>query len=108
MGVHLPGEHLASITLKEVIFLEGLIFEAVLIFILILLNGFFSSSEIAIISAMRSTIDKLAKEGNRSAARVAQMKDDPDKFLATVQVGMTFVATLASVIGGVAAIEFLK
>ena len=44
--------------------LEGLIIEAVIITVLILLNGFFSSAEIAIISAKRSVIEKLAKDGN--------------------------------------------
>lgn len=87
---------------------EGLILEAVIIFILILLNGFFSGAEIAIISAKRSAIDKLAKEGNRGARVVQRMKEHPDPFLATVQIGVTVVATLASVIGGIAAVEVLK
>jgi len=88
--------------------LEGLIIEAVIITVLILLNGFFSSAEIAIISAKRSVIEKLAKDGNLSARYVSRMKEDPDRFLATVQVGVTVVGTLASVIGGVTAAEFLK
>lgn len=88
--------------------LEGLIFEAIVIFILILLNGFFSSAEIAIISAKRSVIDKLAKDGNFSADVVRRMKEDPDRFLATVQIGVTVVSTLASVIGGVTAAESIK
>ncbi|MBI5643188.1 MAG: HlyC/CorC family transporter [Deltaproteobacteria bacterium] len=87
---------------------EGLIFEAIFIFILIILNGFFSSAEIAIISAKRSVIEKLAKEGNSSAAVVNRMKEEPDKFLATVQVGVTVVSTLASVVGGVTAATHLK
>ncbi|GMR05046.1 MAG: hemolysin family protein [Thermodesulfobacteriota bacterium] len=89
-------------------FVEGLFIEALIILILILINGFFSGSEIAVISAKRSVIDKLAKEGHASAATVAKMKEEPDRFLATVQVGVTVVTTLASVIGGVTAIEFFK
>ncbi len=88
--------------------IESLIIEAVIIFILILINGFFSSSEIAIVSSKRSVIDKLARDGVRSARIVSEMKDNPERFLATVQVGVTVVGTLASVIGGVAAVEFLK
>lgn len=88
--------------------LEGLIFEALIILVLIIINGFFSSAEIAIISSKRSVIEKLAKEGNHSAALVSRMKEEPDRFLATVQIGVTVVATLASVIGGVTASEFLK
>jgi putative hemolysin len=64
---------------------EGLIFEALFVLILILINGFFSSAEIAIISAKRSIIDKLSKDGNLSATVVQQMKEDPDRFLATVR-----------------------
>ena len=87
---------------------EGLIFEALFVFILIIINGFFSSAEIAIISAKRSIIDKLSKEGNISASVVQQMKEDPDRFLATVQVGVTVVSTLASVLGGIIASESIK
>lgn len=87
---------------------EGLIFEAILIVVLIIINGFFSSAEIAIISARRGVIEKLAKEGNASAAVVTNMKENPERFLATVQVGVTVVSTLASVIGGVTAAEYLK
>ncbi len=82
--------------------------EAIIILLLILLNGFFSSAEIAIVSARKSVIDRLVKEGVASARIVSRMKEDPERFLATVQMGVTVVGTLASVIGGVAAIEFLK
>ncbi len=88
--------------------IETIIFEALLILLLIALNGFFSSSEIAIISSKRSAIDKLAKDGNSSAKIVSRMKAEPENFLATVQVGVTVVGTLASVMGGVIAIEVLK
>jgi len=87
---------------------EGLVFEALIILILIIINGFFSSAEIAIISAKRSIIEKLAKDGNLSASIVSQMKENPDRFLATVQVGVTVVSTCASVLGGVIASEHIK
>ena len=88
--------------------MDSLIVEALLVFVLIVINGFFSSAEIAIISSKRSTIDALAVDGNKSARIVTEMKDDPESFLATVQIGVTVVSTLASVIGGVAAIEFIQ
>lgn len=87
---------------------ESLWLEAVVILILILANGFFSGSEIAIISARRSKIEEFSKKGMHSADIVKQLKDDPDRFLATVQIGITIIGSLASVIGGVAAIEILK
>lgn len=82
--------------------------EAIVIGVLILLNGFFSGSEIALISARRSRIQQLAKDGDARAQRVVAMREDPDRFLATVQVGVTFVGTLASAVGGVAAVRALS
>ena len=87
---------------------EGLIFEAIIILLLILLNGFFATSEIAIISSRRSVVEKLAKDGKGSAKLVSKMKEEPERFLATIQVGVTLIGTLASVMGGVIAIEVLK
>ncbi len=87
---------------------EGLIIEAIIIFLLILLNGFFATSEIAIISSRRSVVEKFAKDGKGSARLVSKMKEEPERFLATIQVGVTLIGTLASVIGGVVAVEFLK
>ncbi|MBI5561311.1 MAG: HlyC/CorC family transporter [Deltaproteobacteria bacterium] len=87
---------------------DGLIFEAIAIIVLILLNGFFASAEIAIITAKRSVLEKLAKEGSQAAVIVARLKEDPDRLLATVQVGVTVVGTLASALGGIAAAQSLK
>lgn len=89
-------------------FIEGLWFEVALIFCLILANGFFAASEIAIIATRKTRIDTLLEKGVRSAAAVARLKNDPDRFLATVQIGVTIMGTLASAIGGAVAIEFLK
>ncbi|MEK7341141.1 MAG: CNNM domain-containing protein, partial [Candidatus Binatota bacterium] len=89
-------------------FIEGFWFEVVLIFFLILANGFFAAAEIAVIATRKTRIDSLVEKGIRSASVVARLKDDPDRFLATVQIGVTLVGTLASAIGGAAAIQFLK
>jgi putative hemolysin len=71
------------------------------IVLLLLGNGFFSGSEIAIISARRSRIDRLAEQGSRAARRVRELQDNMDRFLATVQIGVTVCGTLAGVLGGV-------
>ena len=89
-------------------FIESFWLELVLIFFLILANGFFAASEIAIIATRKTRIDSLVEKGVRSATLLARLKDDPDRFLATVQIGVTLVGTLASAIGGAAAIEYLK
>jgi putative hemolysin len=70
------------------------------IFFCLLGNGFFSGSEIALLSAKRGQIEALIGRGNRRAARVKQLQDDPDTLLATVQIGVTLMGTLAGVLGG--------
>src|SRR5262245_45642244 len=71
-----------------------------LIFVMLVGNGLFSGSEIAVISARRSRIDALAAEGSRAASRVKRLQDNLDGFLATVQIGVTLFGTLAGVMGG--------
>jgi len=78
------------------------------IVLLLLGNGFFSGGEIAIISARRGSIERLAAQGSRAAARVREMQDNMDRFLATVQIGVTFCGTLAGVMGGFLASRFLE
>jgi putative hemolysin len=70
------------------------------IFFCLLGNGFFSGSEIALLSAKRGQIETLIAAGNHRAARVKRLQDDPDTLLATVQIGVTFMGTLAGVLGG--------
>ncbi len=82
--------------------------EAVLIVVLILANGFFAASEIAMIAMRKSRIDALLEKGVTAAAAVARLKNDPDRFLATVQIGVTVVSSFASAVGGAAAIGYLK
>jgi putative hemolysin len=89
-------------------FLETFWLEIGLILLLILANGFFAASEIAIIATRKTRIDTLLEKGERSAAVLAKLKNDPDRFLATVQIGVTLVGTLASAIGGVAATSFIS
>jgi len=70
--------------------------ELLVIVILTLLQGFFVSAEISIISIRRSRLDQLAEEGNRRARRVRRLKDDPGRFLAVVQLGLTVLGFFAS------------
>src|SRR5512137_2079687 len=79
--------------------------EILLVGILILLNGVFAAAEVALISARRSRIQQLAAEGDDRARRVAALQDDAERFLATVQIGITFIGTLASAVGGASAIR---
>ncbi len=63
-------------------------------------NGFFSGSEIAVLSARRSRIEALIAGGSKAARRVKALQDNMDTFLATVQIGVTLMGTLAGVLGG--------
>ena len=87
---------------------ENIWSEAILIVVLILANGFFAASEIAMIATRKSRVDALLEKGVKSASAVARLKNDPDRFLATVQIGVTVVSSLASAIGGAAASGYLK
>jgi putative hemolysin len=84
------------------------LFIAVSIVVLLLGNGFFSGSEIAVISARRSRIDSLIEGGSRAARRVKVLQDNMDQFLATVQIGVTVCGTLAGVLGGVLASRHIE
>lgn len=82
--------------------------EFLIIFILILANGFFAGSEIAILSMRRSRTKELIREKSLKAKLVGQLQDNPDRFLATVQIGVTVIGTIASAFGGASAIQYLK
>jgi len=82
--------------------------EIILILVLILANGFFSSSEIALISARKSRIKHLSEKGHKKAKLVSKLQGKPEVFLATIQVGITLVGTLASVVGGARIVDHLK
>jgi putative hemolysin len=63
-------------------------------------NGLFSGAEIAIISARRSQVDARIAGGSKAALRLRYLQDHLDDFLATVQIGVTLMGTLAGVLGG--------
>lgn len=64
--------------------------------ILILLNAFFAASEIAFISLNDAKIDMQAKDGNKKAKKIKKMLENPSKFLATIQIGITLAGFLSS------------
>ncbi|HLY15414.1 MAG TPA: hemolysin family protein [Candidatus Limnocylindrales bacterium] len=72
------------------------ILQLLVILVLTILEGFFVSAEISIISIRRSRLDQLSEDGNRRARRVRRLKDDPGRFLAVVQLGLTVLGFFAS------------
>ena len=77
--------------------------EFLLIFLLILINGFFSAMEMALVTSRRHRLRNLQKRGKKAAQDVLQVKEKPGHYLATVQVGITLVGSLASAVGGLSA-----
>jgi putative hemolysin len=75
-------------------------FQILVIFLLILANGVFALSEIAIVSARKSRLRHLAEEGKRQAQIALALAVNPNDFLSTVQVGITLIGTLAGAVGG--------
>jgi putative hemolysin len=74
--------------------------EIVIIFLLILLNGVFSMSEIALISARKNRLETAAKKGNTSAKIALDLANSPNKFLSTVQIGITLIGILTGIYSG--------
>jgi putative hemolysin len=71
-----------------------------IILLLILANGFFAATEIAIIAARRGRLEQLAEGGDHGAKLALELARDPNRFLSTVQFGITLVGTFAAVFGG--------
>jgi putative hemolysin len=82
--------------------------EILVILILVFISGFFSASEIAVIAVRKSRIKELAQAGDSRAAFVERLKNNPDKFFAIVQVGMTVTSSAASALAGATAILFIN
>jgi putative hemolysin len=74
--------------------------EILVILLLIVVNGVFSMSELALVSARRARLAVMEKKSVRGAAAARALADDPHRFLPTVQVGITLVSVLTGVFGG--------
>ncbi|MGA9637712.1 hemolysin family protein [Flavobacterium sp.] len=74
--------------------------EIFIIFFLILLNGLFSMSEIALISARKNRLESSAKKGNQSAKMALKLANSPNEFLSTVQIGITLIGILTGIYSG--------
>ncbi len=73
--------------------------EIVLLLALILLNGAFAMSEIALVTARKTRLQKLIDEGDQSAIAAAKLGEDPTRFLSTVQIGITSIGILNGIVG---------
>ena len=76
------------------------VFEILIIFVLLLANGAFAMAEIAVVSARKARLRRLADQGNGNARIALELAESPNRFLSTVQIGITLVGIFAGAFGG--------
>lgn len=81
--------------------------EIAIVFVLLIINGIFSMSELAIVSVRKARLQKRAEQGDTKARAALELAEQPNDFLATVQVGITLVGILAGAFGGASLSEKL-
>jgi len=82
--------------------------EALIILVLIVVNGFFAAAEISIIAMRRSRTKELIRKGDSRAKNILFFQQNPEKFLATIQVGITLAGTFAAAFGGMTIVQTLS
>lgn len=85
-----------------------MILEILFILFFMVLNGFFSASEIAIVTSRKSFVKNLAEKGSYRAHKLLKLQSEPDRLLAIVQIGVTVMGALSSAIGGAASVTTLE
>jgi putative hemolysin len=73
--------------------------EIVILFSLIVLNGLFAMSEIALVTARRARLQKLVEQGDSAAAAAVKLGEDPTRFLSAIQIGITSISVLNGIVG---------
>ena len=85
-----------------------MILEILFILLFMVLTGFFSASEIAIVTSRKSFVKNLAEKGSYRAHKLLKLQSEPDRLLAIVQIGVTVMGALSSAIGGAASVTTLE
>lgn len=85
-----------------------MIWELLIVAALILLNGFFAMSEMAVVSARRGRLQQMAERGSKGARVALGMTEDPTRLLSTVQIGITLIGVLAGAFSGATIAEKLE
>ena len=79
--------------------------EILIVFLLIILNGVFALSEMAVVSSRRARLQQRINDGDLSAKTALHLAENPNTFLSTVQIGITLIGVLAGAVGGAAIAE---
>jgi putative hemolysin len=80
--------------------MPSVVFEASVVILLIIINGIFAMSEIAVVSARKTRLQQWAEEGNPKARAALELANNPNRFLSTIQIGITLIGILAGAFGG--------
>ncbi|HLO88267.1 MAG TPA: hemolysin family protein [Nostocaceae cyanobacterium] len=88
--------------------MSSITFEILIILVLIIANGIFSMSEMAVVSARRVRLQQLANQGNARAKAALRLADSPNQFLSTIQIGITLIGILTGAFGGATIANRLK
>jgi putative hemolysin len=88
--------------------MNAILLEIVIIFLLLVANGVFAMTEIAMVSARKARLRQLANQGNSRARAALELAESPNRMLATVQIGITLVGILAGAFGGATIAEELS
>jgi len=87
--------------------MSAIAFEIVFIAILLIANGVFAMSELAVVSSRKARLQRLAEAGNARAQAALDLANTPDRFLSTIQIGITLIGILAGAFGGATIAEQL-
>jgi putative hemolysin len=79
--------------------MNSMILEISLVFILLLANGVFAMTEIAIVSSRKGLLQSMAEKGSTGAAKALRLSENPNRFLSSVQIGITLVGIVAGALG---------
>ncbi|EIJ42476.1 CBS domain-containing protein [Beggiatoa alba B18LD] len=88
--------------------MSSISYEIFFILVLVVLNGIFAMSEMAIVSSRKSRLQRLINEGDKKAIVALQLANEPNRFLSTVQIGITLIGILAGAFGGATISEKLS
>jgi putative hemolysin len=80
--------------------MSSVVIELVVVLLLVVANGVFSMSEMALVSARKSRLQQMAEEGNKGAKAALELADSPNRFFSTAQIGITLIGIIAGAYGG--------
>ncbi|BAC88322.1 hemolysin family protein [Gloeobacter violaceus] len=80
--------------------MPSVIFEILIVLVLVVANGVFAMSEMAVVSSRKARLQQMAGEGNTGARVAVELADAPNRFLSTVQIGITLIGIFAGAYGG--------